>query len=78
MLIQAQLDAIVVVTPHTQYSAQIKRCLEAGLHVLCEKPLATTAADARTSAELARQHGRTLAVAYQRYGARSIDGRATS
>ncbi|MCL4545464.1 MAG: Gfo/Idh/MocA family oxidoreductase [Chloroflexi bacterium] len=68
MLTQAQLDAIVVATPHTQHSAQIKRCLEAGLHVLCEKPLATTAADARTSAELARQHGRTLAIAYQRHG----------
>lgn len=62
------IDALVIVTPHTQHAHQIATALRAGIHVLCEKPLATTAADARRSMDLAAAHGRVLAIAYQRHG----------
>jgi predicted dehydrogenase len=45
-LISHGIDALVIVTPHTQHASQIERALVSGIHVLCEKPLATTAADA--------------------------------
>jgi predicted dehydrogenase len=68
MLGGANLDAVVVATPHTQHTEHIHHSLEAGKHVLCEKPMATTAADARAAIELAERRGRVLAIAYQRHG----------
>jgi predicted dehydrogenase len=68
MLAEAELDAVVIATPHTQHTEHIRKSLEAGKHVLCEKPMATTAADARAAIELAERKGLTLAIAYQRHG----------
>jgi predicted dehydrogenase len=68
MLGQAGLDAVVVATPHTEHAGQIRLALEAGKHVLCEKPMATTAADARAAIDLAARRGLTLGIAYQRHG----------
>jgi predicted dehydrogenase len=39
--------------------------LEAGKHVMCEKPMAKTAADARRMLEAARRTGKKLSIAYQ-------------
>lgn len=33
------LDAVSICTPSRMHYTQVKKCLEAGLHVLCEKPL---------------------------------------
>lgn len=68
MLEKEQLDAVVVTTPHTQHAQQVKDCLEAGLHVLVEKPMCTTARDARELMELSEKKGKVLAIAYQRHG----------
>lgn len=67
-LIAHGIDALVIVTPHTQHAGQIERALMAGIHVLCEKPLATTAADARRAIDAAAAHRRVLAIGYQRHG----------
>jgi predicted dehydrogenase len=48
------LHAVHVCTPNAQHHPMAKAALEAGKHVLCEKPLATSAAQARELAELAR------------------------
>ena len=40
------VDAVLVATPPATHHALVKRALEAGKHVLVEKPLATTSADA--------------------------------
>ena len=34
------LDGIVIATPHTRHADQVRTSLEAGLHVLVEKPMA--------------------------------------
>jgi len=68
LLEQPDIDAIVIATPHTQHPDHIRQSLQAGKHVLCEKPMATTAADARAAIALAEQNHLTLAIAYQRHG----------
>jgi len=46
MFKQAGLDAVVIATPDDTHHALTLAALDAGLHVLCEKPLALNAADA--------------------------------
>jgi predicted dehydrogenase len=41
------LDAIIIATPHGHHAGQVRACLSKGVHVLVEKPMDTTAADAR-------------------------------
>ena len=53
MLEHAALDAVVVATPDDLHAPMAAAALERGLHVLCEKPLARTAAEARALAERA-------------------------
>jgi predicted dehydrogenase len=57
MFATAQLDAVVIVAPDEQHYPMTMDALDAGLHVLCEKPLATTAAQARAMYERATAAG---------------------
>jgi predicted dehydrogenase len=61
-LLELPLDAIAIATPVSTHFPIAKRCLEAGLHVLVEKPLAATVTEARALTELAQQHGKVLMV----------------
>jgi len=54
------VDAVVVATPPATHHAIVKRALQAGKHVLVEKPLATTADDAYELVELAERNGLVL------------------
>jgi predicted dehydrogenase len=54
------VDAVVVATPPQSHFGIVKAALEAGKHVLVEKPLATTLADACELAQLADAHERVL------------------
>lgn len=47
MIEQAGLDALVIATPDDEHHQMALDALDAGLHVLCEKPLASNAAQAR-------------------------------
>lgn len=68
MLSAADMDAVVIATPHTQHASHATAALDAGLHVLVEKPMATTAADARAIIAKAETVGKIVAIAYQRHG----------
>ncbi|MEW6753925.1 MAG: Gfo/Idh/MocA family oxidoreductase [Candidatus Latescibacterota bacterium] len=57
MIQKAGLDAVAVVTPDDTHYAMTTEALEAGLHVLCEKPLAPTAAEAKAMYEKAEAAG---------------------
>jgi predicted dehydrogenase len=55
MIESGQIQALVVSTANDSHYAITMKALEAGLHVLCEKPLALTYADARRMAAFADQ-----------------------
>jgi predicted dehydrogenase len=57
VLADPRVDALVVATPPRTHHAIVKAGLECGKHVLVEKPLATTAADARDLVETAERRG---------------------
>lgn len=57
MLEKCDFDAISIVTPDASHAALSIQALAAGKHVLCEKPLAESVADAEAMTEAARQAG---------------------
>ncbi len=56
------LDLIVVATPNAQHFPVAKAALEAGKHVVVDKPFTLDAGEARELAALAQAHGRVLSV----------------
>lgn len=60
-------DASVIVTPHSQHFEQGMACLDAGLHVLMEKPFVAGSAHAERIIAHAKSVNRHLAVSYQRH-----------
>jgi len=58
MLDSKLLDALVIVAPDDLHEAIAVRALQAGLHVLCEKPLAASSEAARRMARAAAASGR--------------------
>src|SRR5919197_1171583 len=54
------VDALLIATPPATHHALVKQALEAGKHVLVEKPLATPAADALELVERADRHDLVL------------------
>jgi predicted dehydrogenase len=57
MFARGSLDAIVVAAPDDLHFPMVMDALDAGLHVLCEKPLASNAAQARAMYEKAKATG---------------------
>ena len=55
MLAEAQLDGVVIASPHVNHFEHAKVALEKGLHVMIEKPMCTVAAEARILEELAKE-----------------------
>jgi predicted dehydrogenase len=64
LLADPEIDAIYVPLPNDMHAEWVIRALEAGKHVLCEKPLCMTEAEARAMFGAARAHGVKLAEAY--------------
>ena len=60
VLADPTVDAVSIATPPATHYPLVKRALEAGKHVLVEKPLATCAAEAAELVELAEAKGLTL------------------
>jgi predicted dehydrogenase len=52
-----RIDAVSIVTPNHLHHAPAKAFLAAGIHVICDKPLTTTVADALDLAETVRRTG---------------------
>jgi predicted dehydrogenase len=58
-------DAVYIATPNSLHMDYTLRAAELGLHVLCEKPLATTVADCETMKEACERAHVKLMVAYR-------------
>lgn len=59
-----RVDALSVAVPTTAHYPVVKAALEAGIHVLVEKPIAVTSDEAHQLVELARKRRRTLQVGH--------------
>lgn len=59
------IEAVHVLTPNDSHAPITVTALEAGKHVICEKPMAKTAEEARKMVEAAKRTGKILTIAYQ-------------
>lgn len=64
LLTERNVDAVYNALPNSMHHEWTIKALRAGKHVLCEKPLAVTAAEAEEMFAVARQTGRVLVEAF--------------
>jgi predicted dehydrogenase len=62
------IEAVAVVTPNHLHFPVARTFLEAGMHVICDKPMTTTLDEARELRRVAAASGRILAVTYNYSG----------
>jgi predicted dehydrogenase len=60
------LDAAIVATPDWMHAEHANACLEAGLHVYCEKEMSNALEKARSMVETARRTKKLLQIGHQR------------
>jgi predicted dehydrogenase len=65
MLADPEIEAVWIAGPNHLHAEFASRCVRAGRHVMLEKPMATTAADAQRLVELTREQDVQLAVGFQ-------------
>ncbi|MBR5661886.1 MAG: Gfo/Idh/MocA family oxidoreductase [Bacteroidales bacterium] len=65
MLDATKPEAVVAYGSIKEHLAVVEACAPRGIHVMVEKPLATTLKDARKMADLARKHGILLLTNYE-------------
>ena len=61
----ADVEAVYVITPNALHLPHVVRAAQAGKHVLCEKPMATSVEDAQQMIAACAQAKRTLMIAYR-------------
>lgn len=64
LLSDDELEAVLIATPDRFHAGQAVACLDAGKHVLLEKPMATTLDECDAILEAARRNGRVVGLAY--------------
>ena len=65
LLADKSIDAVFVLTPNVSHAEITCAALESGKHVLCEKPMAATEADAKKMLEARDKSGKLLTIGYQ-------------
>jgi predicted dehydrogenase len=60
-----EIDAVYIALPNSMHAEYALRSLKAGKHVLCEKPMATSVADAKAMVEASKSANRKLMIAYR-------------
>jgi predicted dehydrogenase len=58
------IEAVSIVTPNHMHAPVARAFLEAGIHVICDKPVTTNSADARMLRDLAHERGLIFAVTH--------------
>jgi predicted dehydrogenase len=67
LLEKARPDAVIIASRHSDHYGQIADALNAGAHVLVEKPFVPTVAEARKVIALAKRKKKVLMISYQRH-----------
>lgn len=62
---ESNIDAVYIATPNTEHKDLAIRAARMGIHVLCEKPLATTVKDAQEMIDVAKRFDVKLMTAYR-------------
>lgn len=62
------IDVVAIVTPNHLHTRIAAAFLEAGIHVICDKPLASSLADALALAEVVKRSGRLFALTHNYSG----------
>jgi predicted dehydrogenase len=62
----SEVDLVVIATPNESHFPLAAAALQAGKHVVVDKPFTVTLAEARALAEMSRQHRRVLSVFHNR------------
>ena len=65
LLADPSIDVVHVLTPNNWHAPMTIAALRAGKHVMCEKPMAKTTAEARAMLEAAKAAGKLLTIGYQ-------------
>ncbi|MFV0344482.1 MAG: Gfo/Idh/MocA family protein [Anaerocolumna sp.] len=60
-----EIDAVLVLTPNISHSFISVDAMNAGKHVMCEKPMAINSVEAKKMVKTAHETGRLLTIAYQ-------------
>ena len=64
-LLQEDLDAVYVLTPNNSHAPISIAAMKAGKHVMCEKPMATSYAEAKAMVDTSKATGKILNIGYQ-------------
>lgn len=64
LIADSNVDIVYIAIPHTLHTEWSIRALDAGKHVLCEKPMSINESDAKTVLEAARRNGKFFMEAY--------------
>jgi predicted dehydrogenase len=67
MLKKSKVDLIIIITPHNTHAPLALKCLRAGRHVVCEKPLAITTAEVDAMIAAAKKSGVMLSTYHNRH-----------
>lgn len=67
MLEKSGVNLVVLITPHNTHAPLALQCLEAGRHVVCEKPLAITTAEVDAMMAAAARSGLMLSTYHNRH-----------
>ncbi|MBU5672923.1 Gfo/Idh/MocA family protein [Paenibacillus brevis] len=65
LLSETDVEVVHVCTPNDSHAEITVASLESGRHVMCEKPMAKTAEQARQMLDAAKRTGKKLSIAYQ-------------
>ncbi len=65
LLSREDIDAVHLCVPHYLHAPMAVDALNAGKHVLCEKPMGISLSEAQAMARAARENGKTLTICFQ-------------
>lgn len=67
LLAREDVDAVQIITPHTLHFEQVNAAMDAGKHILCEKPMVSSVAQAHDLLKRNQSYDKVFALAYQRH-----------